>query len=122
MLPRVLRVRARREYDAVFKRGRSLSGGALLLRWIPNNLTHSRVGIVVSNKISKRAVVRNLIRRRTREAVRTLMPTLAVNADIVLVARPSAVTATYAEILHEVSVLFGKVGMTTPPRRITPSS
>lgn len=62
------------------------------LRWMPTTGTGSRMGMAVSRKVSKRAVVRNTIKRITRESfrvVRSSMPPL----DVLVIAKPTAAVA-----------------------------
>lgn len=46
---------------------------------------HSRVAVVVSRKIHKRAVVRNRIRRRVYEVIRAELPQMEAVYDIVVI-------------------------------------
>ncbi len=48
----------------------------------------SRVGFTVSKRVGK-AHVRNLVRRRLREAVRACLPELAPGFDVVIISRPA---------------------------------
>lgn len=52
----------------------------------PNNLAHARLGLVVSKKISKRAVDRNFIKRTVRELFRLHASELS-HVDIVVRSR-----------------------------------
>ncbi|HED12757.1 MAG TPA: ribonuclease P protein component [Gammaproteobacteria bacterium] len=54
-----------------------------------NQQGHARLGIAVSRKVSKRAVVRNRIKRQIRETFRCHHVT-SVALDIVLIAKPAA--------------------------------
>ncbi len=65
----------------------------LILAWMPNDLAKIRVGIVVSKRISKRAVDRNYIKRVLSEAIRAALPGLPEGLDIVVSARQQASTA-----------------------------
>ena len=54
-----------------------------------NDLSHDRLGLVVSRKVSPRAVIRNRIKRRIRESFRT--KSLALSGyDVVVIASPDA--------------------------------
>ena len=58
-----------------------------------------RTGYTVSKKVSKKAVTRNRIKRRMREAVRTIMPEYGYAAhDYIIIARRAAETAEFAEL------------------------
>lgn len=65
-----------------------------------------RVGVAVSSKVSKRAVVRNRIRRRVKVAMVSLMPRIGGRYDIVVNARSTAVECDYGEILRELEQLL----------------
>ncbi len=52
-----------------------------------NNLTVSRFAVVVSNKIDKRATVRNRTKRLIRESARHLLPRLVRGRDVVIIAK-----------------------------------
>jgi ribonuclease P protein component len=103
--PKSARLLRRSDYDALKDRGRSFAEGPLAARWIPRSggaaspgmgAVGARVGIAVSSKVGQ-AVVRNRIKRRLREAIRHELSSLPA-IDVVLVARPSAIRATVAEL------------------------
>lgn len=63
----------------------------------PNDLSHSRIGIVASRKVGK-AVARNRARRLLREAARHLYHDIESGWDIVLVARSKLVSVKEPEV------------------------
>lgn len=67
-----------------------------------NGLERSRFGFAVSKRIG-RAVLRNQIKRRLRQAVRAQRDLVAPGWDVVFIARQRIGTATYAEIEHIVA-------------------
>ena len=101
--------RAFRKVRAKGKAGRSL---LLSFRWMPQKPRRGeepcvQVGIVVSKKVGK-AVVRNLVRRRLREAVRRMdWPAL----EGMIVAHPEAASASYAELFKALRSAAGKSGL-----------
>ncbi|HET7922845.1 MAG TPA: ribonuclease P protein component [Gammaproteobacteria bacterium] len=62
-----------------------------LLRWVASPTGRARLGLAVSRKVSKRAVVRNRIKRITRETFRRERDALPA-LDILVIARASAAT------------------------------
>ena len=102
--PRVARVRARGEFDAVFKQARRTSDPLLSLHWLASD-TPARLGLAVSRKVDPHAVGRNRIKRALREQFRALRAQLA-HGDYVCVARgPAAKADTRAVRAAFVSVL-----------------
>ncbi|OGG74151.1 hypothetical protein A3A40_03245 [Candidatus Kaiserbacteria bacterium RIFCSPLOWO2_01_FULL_54_20] len=69
---------------------------------------------VVSKKVAPKAVERNLIKRRCREAVRAHMRTRASAPPLLLVfrAKKEAAGATFADILRDIGGLVDKVSDT----------
>jgi ribonuclease P protein component len=88
--PRDARVRARCDFDRVFKAGRRVGLPILALHWHADGApAGARLGLAVSRKVDPRAVGRNRIKRTLREAFRRMRGELAP-ADYVVVARPGA--------------------------------
>jgi ribonuclease P protein component len=79
-----------RDFDAVYRHGRSVSTRFLVLYRFDRDDERdgdARLGIAVPKKIGG-AVTRNRIKRRLREAWRELLPSLDGGADYVLLVRP----------------------------------
>jgi len=86
------RLTKRRDFATVYRRGRALAHPLVVLRLLPNQLPYSRYGFVVSKRVGK-AVLRNQVRRRLREGIRTLL--VQPGWDIVVIARPKAAAADF---------------------------
>lgn len=88
--PRSARVRARGDFDRVFRQGRRAGLPFLALHWLrADDRVDARLGLAVSRKVDPHAVGRNRIKRQLREAFRQLRGQLAPG-DYVVVARPGA--------------------------------
>jgi ribonuclease P protein component len=107
-LPRQIRLRHRKDFDAVFRKGRTWSNDLLVLRTLPNDLDHNRYGFVTSKRLGK-AVVRNRVRRRLRETVRAL-PARA-GYDCVVSAKAKAAEADFARLRSATATLFERAGI-----------
>jgi ribonuclease P protein component len=110
-----------RDFDAVYRHGRSASTRFLTLYWFPreDGGDEPRLGLAVP-KANGTAVVRNSLKRRLREAWRALLAEIPTGRDYVLVARPGLaeaaeqrgfewLTARVGEVLHKAA---GGVGST----------
>ena len=108
---RQFRLRRRKEFDAVFHQGRTWANDLLVLRSLPNQLDHNRYGFVISKRLGH-AVVRNRVRRRLREALRSL-PLLA-GWDIVISARTSAARSDSHNLKRAATELLDRAGILSP--------
>jgi len=78
-----------RDFDAVYRQGRSTSTRSLVLYWFPRDEAGDvpRLGLAVP-KATGSAVVRNRIKRQLREAWRAGLDSVPPGFDYVLIARP----------------------------------
>jgi ribonuclease P protein component len=95
-VPRANRLTRSRDFDAVYRHGRSTSTRYLVLYWFPreDGETGSRLGIAIPRKAGG-SVTRNRLKRRLREVWRAL-PGGPEDTDYVLVARPGLAEAAEA--------------------------
>jgi ribonuclease P protein component len=102
------RLRKSSDFANAYREGRSFSSRLLVIRPRASGLPHNRYGFVTSRAVGK-AVVRNRVRRRLREAVRSF--TLKEGWDIVVIARRTAVEATYQELRGSLAALLSRAGV-----------
>ena len=74
--------------------------------------TPSKFGISISKKVSKRAVVRNRIRRQIQAVLQQRLGMIAPNWKVVIVVRPSAVECEFDDFLRELEYLLRKLSIT----------
>jgi ribonuclease P protein component len=102
-MQRELRLRRREDFSAVHRRGKSWANGILVIRVLPNGLATFRAGFSISKRVGK-AVVRNRIKRRLREATRALVP--HAGFDIVVIARTPAAASDYQRLFSALRALL----------------
>ena len=104
------RVRRHSEYVRIYDEGAKTSGRYLLavIRQAEGPL---RVGITVSRKVGG-ACVRNLVKRRIREALRQEMDASVSGWELVLIARKGAGKAPFLKIVQEVRAVSEKLAGT----------
>jgi len=84
-----------RDFDAVYRHGRSVSTRFLVLYWFPREDEpdgEPRLGLAVPKGVGT-AVVRNRIKRRLREVWRARLDAIPRGRDYVLIARPGLADA-----------------------------
>ncbi len=105
---RAQRLRQRREFAAVYRRGRPYRNELLVLRALRRDGPVSRFGFTVGRALGS-AVARNRIKRRLREAARSL-PVVS-GWDIVINARQGAAQADYWKLRGALVGLLSKAGL-----------
>ena len=122
--PTDARLHVSAEYHAVFGEGRRVSGTFFRLNVrLPLEGSRTRLGVTVSKRVDKRAVVRNRLRRQARECFRILRDGLPAG-DYVLLAKPEAGKAEAAAVRADLLSLFDRARTLkpmAPPGTMPPS-
>jgi len=108
MLKKYNRLAKTKEIDRVFKEGGSAFCKHLGVKHLRNDLGFSRFAIVVSAKVSKKAVYRNKIKRRIREIIKQELPTLKAGEDIIIITLPEIRNCSYIDIKKILTQEFRK--------------
>ena len=90
----MISLKKKKDFDRAYK-GKTIAGKLIFLKVYKNNLNVSRFGFVVSSKISKKAIIRNRIKRRLREVIKNFKPK---GFDIIITVKSEIVDKTYQEI------------------------
>jgi ribonuclease P protein component len=101
------RLRASADFERVRREGVSWSHPLLVLSALSNSLEYNRFGFVVGRRIGK-AVKRNQIKRRMREAVRQRVQQGKVvrGWDIVFIARRPIADASFQQVDQAIGLLL----------------
>jgi ribonuclease P protein component len=113
-LPRGERLRRAAEFQAVFQHGSRHERSSFIALW--QRAGERRVGFAVSRQV-RGAVARNRVRRRIREAYRQILPQMPVDVAVILIARPSAATRAFPDLVEDLRRLAE--ALTQPGRRST---
>lgn len=108
MLSSEHRLRKKKDIDAVFKRGKFFREQFLSLKLKKNNLPHSRFAFIVGKKVSKKAVERNKVKRRLREATREQISDIKEGYDIIVMSFPGAHQKSFTEVKKATNRLYKK--------------
>ena len=103
-LPKANRLKSRQDFQAVFREGFRCHSSYLTLRALRPSLLSTpsqnavrrismpypiRIGISISTKVSKRAVVRNRLKRQIAASLYKLLPKLSPGWRLVVVVKPT---------------------------------
>ncbi|MFH1253060.1 MAG: ribonuclease P protein component [Candidatus Uhrbacteria bacterium] len=98
MLSQEHRLRKAKEVEVVFTTGRSVFDPVCGFKFLKNNLSDSRFAVLVGNKISKSAVVRNRLRRQIREIIRLHLEKIRPGLDVIFIVRAEAKGKKYQDL------------------------
>lgn len=109
------RLRQRQDFARLKAEGRSLSHRLCVLSYLPNQRDYNRYGMIVGRSIGK-AVQRNRVRRRLREALYRRAAYISYSGDpsgcdIVIIARPPIVEATFQSVVEALDNLLRRAGL-----------
>ena len=105
-MKRRFRLRRKSDFSAALKGRKVYSGRGLVVVALPARQDEGRIGVTVSRQL-KTAVGRNRARRRVREAARLFLlgdsgaSRGGIRYDVVLIARPAALTLRFADLKEE---------------------
>ena len=106
MLPWTERLRLRSDFATIYKRGRVYHNTYLKLYVCPLlGESAKRAGFIVSKVVSKKAVVRNRLKRRIREAYSQLSPNIKLGYMLLFVAKKTCVGAEFLVIENSLQKL-----------------
>lgn len=106
--PRAVRLLAPRDFLALRLGGQRLPCRYFHIEYRSTELDTARLGLAVSRHVSKRAVVRNAIKRQVRTSFRLSRAALPA-LDILVIARATAAQQTADMLRADLSVLWRKL-------------
>ena len=108
------RISGTRRHSQIHREGASRANRLLVIRYLANDLDHSRFAFVVSKRVGN-AVFRNLVKRRLREAV--IGSGFVPGWDAVFIARRGVQNATFADLCRATRNLLLRSGVGLPESR-----
>jgi ribonuclease P protein component len=94
------------EFQALFKQGRRIDRPSLVVLW--GGGRGRRAGFAVSRQI-RGAVNRNRARRRLREAYRAAREAAPDRAEVIVIARPGALTGPFLTLVAELRTALAAI-------------
>ena len=109
---REYRLRTNADFERLRRKGRAHFHPLLVISVLRNDLEHSRFGFSIGKRIGK-AVQRNRIKRRMREAVRGKLQKgkIAAGWDVVFIARRPIRDASYHQVDEAIGLLLRRAGL-----------
>ncbi|MBS3818251.1 ribonuclease P protein component [bacterium] len=106
------RIRKRKDFLEIFRRGRRYKGKYFNIVFLPNRLDHSRVAVVAGKKIGN-AVTRNRIKRRMRALFRRCKPDKDNSLDLILFPKKNAVRVPWNQLQQDYKLALKSISQKT---------
>ncbi len=101
MLPKKSRLSEEKDFKKILSKGKSFFSPAFSLRYLTNNLNLSRVGVVVSTKVSKKSTIRNRLKRQVRAIIRLNLANFKPGYDLAIYLKSPALDKDYHQLEKE---------------------
>lgn len=111
MLPVLHRLKSEKDFASLARSRKSAYSKVLVIKVRENHLPYSRFGIVAGLKVHKRAVRRNVIKRRLREILNRHLGKLKPGWDVMLLASPASLEADFETLETQTLQTFRKIGL-----------
>lgn len=105
-LPKQVRLLNKADYNLVFNKSAKVSNSLFLILIHKTSKPYSRLGLVISKKVDKRAVQRNRIKRIARESFRNTC--FSIHCDYVVLARAKVTSTNNQEVFNSLEELWVK--------------
>lgn len=109
MLSKPLRLKNTKDIGLVLKKGVGQKTTNIIIKTTPNNLPQGRFGFIVSKSVSKKAVVRNKVKRRLRAIIENHKELNSIKNDVLVIALPRSGGATYKQLELDLLSCFDKI-------------
>ncbi len=108
MLKKINRLKKKKDFEKVLKDGKGFKEDFLLFKIIKNNLKISRFGFIISQRVSKKATVRNKLKRKMSELVKIKLEKIKRGIDGAFIVFPGLENKDFWEIEGIIEKIFTK--------------
>ena len=112
-MQRKFRLTRSEDFKRVRRSGKSYAHPLVVLIVQTHEQPHVKIGVAAGRTVGT-AVHRNRAKRLLREAMRSLIPDISSNLDLILIARPGLVTATLEETRRALLTLLERAKILIP--------
>ena len=108
MFAKKYRVVKKEDFDRIFRNGKVFYCDFFMVKVLKNDLGFNRFAVVVSKKVSLKAVVRNEVKRKLMEVLRRNVGALPESCDVIVYVNRSVLGRSFGKIQERLRDCFGK--------------
>lgn len=109
MLPKEYRINTEKDIKRLIQKGKTFFLAEFTIKYKKNNKNKWRFAFVVSTKVDKKAVGRNLLKRRMRAIASSYIKNKGVGYDLVVIAKHKAIELDYKNLKKQLDFAFSKI-------------
>ena len=102
-------IKESKDFDKIIHKGRFIKTKYYTLYFHKNDYEHYRFGISVGKKISNKAVIRNLLKRRLKTIIDEHKNFYQNNRDYIIIMKRSCLEANYQELENDFIYMMSKL-------------
>jgi ribonuclease P protein component len=110
MIPSTHKISLDKDFEKIFKTGRSIYGRFLGFKVLKNDLNYSRFSVILGKKIRKSAVARHFLKRKIFNVIAKIDKKLTFSIDCVIIVLPnSKENVNFSDIEAEIIQTLAKI-------------
>lgn len=110
-LPKQQRIKKRKDFDAIFKKGRGYQGKFFAVKILDNGFSFCRVAVIISSNLTPSAVSRNNGKRKILAVMTRLFTFCKVPVDIVVIVKQDIKEKKSKDIQQSLFEIFKKANI-----------
>ncbi|MBT3690143.1 ribonuclease P protein component [bacterium] len=111
MLFKLKSITKEKDFKEIARKGRIASSQEITLKVLKSDIEDNRFGIVISKKVSKKAIERNKLKRQIKEIIKLELKSLKNGHSILILVSPRMIGKEYNEIKEILLKLFKKANL-----------
>jgi len=111
MLPKANRLKKKKDFETIFKKGKRFKEDFLLFKVVKKNSETKRFGFVINQKVSKKATIRNKLRRKLSRLTELKLKQIKKGIDGIFVVIPGLENKDYWELEEIIDKILNKAGV-----------
>jgi ribonuclease P protein component len=101
----------KKDFKNILESKKSLFTNTLIIKFKQNDLSYSRFAVLVSKKISKKAVIRNKQKRRIKAIIRQDLLKIQKGIDVVIITKPDVLEKSFTQLSIILNNCFKKLNI-----------
>ncbi len=109
MLPKEYRINTEKDIKRLVQKGKTFFLAEVVIKYLKNDEGFFRFGFVTSTKVDKKAVTRNLLKRRLRSIAADNLGKEKIGYDLIIIANKKALKLDFVDLKKQLNFAFSQI-------------